>query len=77
MTKKHLEEKFDDLTKRFHGNEEKLAVYGRRTGSSVVTSQSTDESMSQEQRLESEVAELRSVAIQFAVHRTSLQDAIL
>ncbi|XP_006462514.1 hypothetical protein AGABI2DRAFT_71914 [Agaricus bisporus var. bisporus H97] len=60
MTKKHLEEKFDDLTKRFHGNEEKLAVYGRRTGSSVVTSQSTDESMSQEQRLESEVAELRS-----------------
>jgi nucleoprotein TPR len=73
MTKKHLEEKFDDLTKRFHGNEEKLAVYGRRTGPSVVASQGTDENMSQEQRLESEVAELRSVAMQFITRCTSLQ----
>jgi len=58
MTKKHLEEKVDDMKKRLQGNEEKLAVYERRTGS-VVIPQNTDESMSREQQLEAEVAELR------------------
>jgi len=60
MTKKHLEEKVDDMKKRLQGNEEKLAVYERRTGS-VVIPQNTDESMSREQQLEAEVAELRCV----------------
>lgn len=59
MTKKHLEEKVDDMKKRLQGNEEKLAVYERRTGS-VAVPQNTDESLSREQQLESEVAELRS-----------------
>jgi len=58
MTKKHLEEKFDDMRKRLQGNEEKLAVYERRSGS-IVVSQNTDESISREQQLEAEVAELR------------------
>ncbi|KAJ3573187.1 hypothetical protein NP233_g2600 [Leucocoprinus birnbaumii] len=59
MTKKHLEEKVDDMKKRLQGNEEKLAVYERRTGS-VSVPQNTDENLSREQQLESEVAELRS-----------------
>jgi len=58
ITKKHLEEKFDDMKKRLQGNEEKLAVYERRSGS-IVVSQNTDESISREQQLEAEVAELR------------------
>jgi len=58
MTKKHLEEKFDDMKKRLQGNEEKLAVYERRSGS-IVVSQNTDENISREQQLEAEVAELR------------------
>jgi len=60
MTKKHLEEKFDDMKKRLQGNEEKLAVYERRSGS-IVVSQNTDENISREQQLEAEVAELRCV----------------
>lgn len=59
MTKKHLEEKTDDLKKRLQGNEEKLAVYERRTGSSIAVPQNMDESLSKEQQLEAEVAELR------------------
>ena len=60
MTKRHLEEKFDDMKKRLQGNEEKLAVYERRSGS-IVVPQNTDESISREQQLEAEVAELRCV----------------
>ncbi|KXN81784.1 Nucleoprotein TPR [Leucoagaricus sp. SymC.cos] len=66
MTKKHLEEKVDDMKKRLQGNEEKLAVYERRTGSFAVP-QNTDESLSREQQLEAEVAELRS-AIKVTEH---------
>lgn len=61
MTKKHLEEKVEDLAKRLQGNEEKLAVYERRTGTSVTVLQSVDENLPREQQLEAEVAELRSV----------------
>ncbi|KAF9452906.1 hypothetical protein P691DRAFT_659626 [Macrolepiota fuliginosa MF-IS2] len=61
--KKHLEEKVEDLAKRLKGNEEKLAVYERRTGASgasAAVSQTVDENLPREQQLEAEVAELRS-----------------
>ncbi len=63
-TKKHLQEKVDDLVKRLQGNEEKLAVYERRTGapgSSLAVPESTDENLPREQQLQAEVAELRLV----------------
>lgn len=68
MTKKHVEEKMDDLKKRLQGNEEKLAVYERRTGngSSLAVPQNMDESLSKEQQLEAEVAELRFVFSAFS-----------
>jgi nucleoprotein TPR len=59
MTKKHLEEKLDGMKKQLQGNEEKLAVYERRTGS-IAVPQNADENLSHEQQLEAEVAELRS-----------------
>lgn len=52
------------MTRRLQGNEEKLAVYERRTGapgSSLAVSENTDENLSQEQQLQAEVAELRLV----------------
>lgn len=58
MTKKHLEEKLDDMKKRLQGNEEKLAVYERRSGS-IVVAQNTDDSISREQQLDAEIAEIR------------------
>ena len=50
----------DDLTRQAKGNEEKLAVYERRPGSSGVP-HVVDPDMTREQRLETEVAELRFV----------------
>ncbi|CAA7262954.1 unnamed protein product [Cyclocybe aegerita] len=58
-SKKHLEEKIDDLTRQLKGNEEKLAVYERRPGTSGIA-QSVDQDASREQQLETEVAELRA-----------------
>lgn len=78
-TKKHLEEKVEDLTKRLQGNEEKLSVYERRTGvssSSVAVPQNTDESLSQEQRLEAEVAELRFVSVSWSLADISVLNDI-
>ncbi|KAF9651639.1 hypothetical protein BDM02DRAFT_3184386 [Thelephora ganbajun] len=60
-SRKHLEDRVQELTRRLQGNEEKLAVYERRstTGSSTGP-RSTDESLTREQQLEAEVAELRA-----------------
>nr|UPW42857.1 nucleoprotein MLP2 [Hypsizygus marmoreus] len=60
-SKKHLEERVDELAKQLQGNEEKLAVYERRTTAVNGVAQSHDPDMSREQQLEAEVAELRSV----------------
>lgn len=59
-SRKHLEEKVDDLVKQAKGNEEKLAVYERRSASSG-TLHPVDPDMTREQQLETEVAELRFV----------------
>lgn len=56
-SRKHLEEKVDDLTRQLKGNEEKLSVYERRPGSTGATL--PDQEASREQHLEAEVAELR------------------
>ncbi|KAF9483517.1 hypothetical protein BDN70DRAFT_873831 [Pholiota conissans] len=58
-SKKHLEDKVEDLTRQLKGNEEKLAVYERRPGA-TSTIQTMDQDVSREQQLETEVAELRS-----------------
>jgi len=57
-SRKHLEEKVEDLTRQLKGNEEKLAVYERRPGS-INSSQPADKDISRDQQLETEVAELR------------------
>lgn len=59
-SRKHLEEKADDLIRQLKGNEEKLAVYERRPGS-TNTSHLVEQDVSIEQQLEAEVAELRCV----------------
>ncbi|EIN12937.1 hypothetical protein PUNSTDRAFT_97919 [Punctularia strigosozonata HHB-11173 SS5] len=57
-SKKHLEERVEDLSKQLQGNQEKLAVYERR--SDGVPAQQMHAGMSREEQLEAEVAELRS-----------------
>ncbi|KAG6850340.1 hypothetical protein H0H93_014613 [Arthromyces matolae] len=59
-SKKHLEERVEELARQLQGNEEKLAVYERRstTTNGVISPANTD--LSHEQQLEAEVAELRS-----------------
>lgn len=58
-SKKHLEDRVADLAKQLQGNEEKLAVYERRSSTVNSTATSIDQDLSREQQLESEVAELR------------------
>jgi nucleoprotein TPR len=58
-SKKHLEERVGELTKQLQGNEEKLAVYERRSSGITGVTQPVDEDMNPEQQLRSEVAELR------------------
>lgn len=58
-SKKHLEERVEELTKHLQGNEEKLAVYERRSSGIGGIAQTVDQDMSREQQLEAEVAELR------------------
>lgn len=58
-SKKHLEERIIELTKQLQGNEEKLAVYERRSSTVSGITQVVDQDMSREQQLEAEVAELR------------------
>ncbi|KAK0440023.1 uncharacterized protein EV420DRAFT_1279341 [Desarmillaria tabescens] len=57
-SKKHLEDRIEDLTRQVQGSEEKLAVYERRSGTLGVPRSGQD--MSKEQQLEAEVAELRA-----------------
>ncbi|OCH84090.1 hypothetical protein OBBRIDRAFT_808494 [Obba rivulosa] len=59
-SRKHLEERVEDLTKQLRGNEEKLAVYERRASSINGIAQHASQDLSREQQLEAEVAELRS-----------------
>jgi nucleoprotein TPR len=79
-SRKHLEEKVEDLSRQLKGNEEKLAVYERRPGSSNA-SQPVDQDVSTEQQLEAEVAELRYVFLTDFVrsihctHRSALKVA--
>ena len=59
-SKKHLEERVDELSRQLQGNEEKLSVYERRgPGSSDIPPQSNPD-LSRDQQLEAEIAELRS-----------------
>ncbi|KAF5314858.1 hypothetical protein D9619_007083 [Psilocybe cf. subviscida] len=58
-SKRHLEEKIEDLTRQMQGNVEKLSVYERRP-STATNSMSVDQDGTREQQLEAEVAELRS-----------------
>lgn len=59
-SRKHLEDRVQDLSRQLQGNEEKLAVYERRSATgSTAGARSTDESLTKEQQLEAEVAELR------------------
>ncbi len=59
-SRKHFEERCEELSRKLQGNEEKLAVYERRpsTNHGTVEPTATD-GLSREQQLETEVAELR------------------
>jgi len=57
-SKRHLEEKVEDLSRQLKGNVEKLAVYERRPS----LSQPAEQDISREQQLETEVADLRFVS---------------
>ncbi|KAL6308319.1 hypothetical protein BKA93DRAFT_560042 [Sparassis latifolia] len=59
-SRKHLEERVEQLTRQLQGNEEKLAVYERRSSGVNSVAQRTDEDLTRGQALEQEVAELRS-----------------
>ena len=58
-SKKHLEERVEQLTRQLQGNEEKLAVYERRASGVNGVTPRTDNDLTREQQLETEVAELR------------------
>ncbi|OJA16044.1 hypothetical protein AZE42_05491 [Rhizopogon vesiculosus] len=59
-SKVHLQERVDQLTRQLQGNEEKLAVYERRTVGANGAAPATEQDLPREQQLEQEVAELRS-----------------
>ena len=58
-SKKHLEDRVEQLSRQLQGNEEKLAVYERRASGADIISPHIDQDLSREQQLEAEVAELR------------------
>lgn len=58
-SKKHLEERAEELSRHLQGNEEKLAVYERRSSAASGVAQNVDQDQNREQQLETEVAELR------------------
>lgn len=60
-SKVHLQERVDQLTRQLQGNEEKLAVYERRTAGADGAAPTTEQDLPREQQLEQEVAELRLV----------------
>ncbi|KAF9242663.1 hypothetical protein BU15DRAFT_72775 [Melanogaster broomeanus] len=59
-TKTHLQERVQELTRLSQGNEEKLAVYERRTSGTSTAVPASGLDMPREQQLQQEVAELRS-----------------
>lgn len=60
-SRKHLEERVQELSRQVQGNQERLAVYERRSATGSTSGpRSTDESLTREQQLEAEVAELRA-----------------
>ncbi|KAG6903157.1 hypothetical protein C0995_004704 [Termitomyces sp. Mi166 len=76
-SKKHLEERVQELMRQLQGNEEKLAVYERRSSGINGVGQSSNSDLSHEQQLEAEVAELRSslrvTEVDLATARTHVQ----
>ncbi|KAJ7132943.1 hypothetical protein C8R46DRAFT_1181193 [Mycena filopes] len=58
-SKTHLEQRVEELARQLQGNEEKLAVYERRSSVAGIAHH-MDQDLSREQQLEAEVAELRS-----------------
>lgn len=56
-SKKHLEERVEELNKYLQANQEKLSVYERRPGGSFVGASGTGSSL--DQNFEAEVADLR------------------
>lgn len=63
-SKTHLEQRVEELARQLQGNEEKLAVYERRSSVAGIA-QHMDQDLSREQQLEAEVAELRSIFLFF------------
>ncbi|KAF8132213.1 TPR/MLP1/MLP2-like protein-domain-containing protein [Mycena galopus ATCC 62051] len=59
-SKTHLEQRVEELSRQLQGNDEKLAVYERRSSSVAGVSQHMDQDLTREQQLEAEVADLRS-----------------
>ncbi|KAJ2925786.1 hypothetical protein H1R20_g11316, partial [Candolleomyces eurysporus] len=60
-SKKHLEDRLEDLSKQLQGIQEKLGVYERRPSTTTSgPAPSANPDLSREQQLEQEVAELRS-----------------
>lgn len=64
-SKKHLEERVEELHRQLKGNEEKLAVYERRPLAGSGSVPSTQPDTGKEEQLESEVAELRYILSYF------------
>ncbi|KAG8214434.1 hypothetical protein J3R82DRAFT_9457 [Butyriboletus roseoflavus] len=59
-SKTHLQERVEELARQLQGNEEKLAVYERRTTSASASAPALDPDLPREQQLEQEVANLRA-----------------
>ncbi|KAH0586397.1 Nucleoprotein TPR [Termitomyces sp. J132] len=76
-SKRHLEERVEELTRQLQGNEEKIAVYERRSSGVNGVGQSLNPDLTHEQQLEAEVAELRSslrvTEVDLATARTHVQ----
>lgn len=67
-SKRHLETQVEQLNRQLRGNEEKLAVYERRAPGAPVPTTPADDSLTREQQLEAEVADLR-----YAHHRINIR----
>jgi nucleoprotein TPR len=59
LSKKHLEERVEELVRQLRGHEAKLEVYERRPDHAEGTMESAGGDLNREQQLESELAELR------------------
>ncbi|KAH7927786.1 hypothetical protein BV22DRAFT_1060287 [Leucogyrophana mollusca] len=76
-SKNHLQERVDQMTRQLQGNEEKLAVYERRSSVANGITHIPEQDIPREQQLEQEVAELRSALkvaeVDLAAARTHMQ----